>query len=165
MFFKLKADYILQHVTEIDLQELKSKGVKALLFDLDNTIMAPRSGMLTEDIQNWLNEVQKDFKIAVVSNNRKESYLEKASKIIGCPVYGKAEKPKRRIVKKILNNMGLKPTEIAIVGDRPLTDIWVGKRLGSVTILVDPLMKNKEHVLVQFLRKVERSFMYIPEKV
>ena len=60
--------------------------------------------------------------------------------------------------------MNLKPNEIAIIGDRPLTDIWVGKRLGTITILVDPLMKNKEPLVVKFLRKIERSFMYIHEE-
>lgn len=162
MFFKLKADYINKHVTDIDLQELSNKGIKGLVFDLDNTIMAPRSGILTKDIEQWLNTVKECFKIAVVSNNHKDNYIENAAKVIGCPVYGKAKKPSIKIIMKTLEEMHLKPEEIAVIGDRPLTDIWVGKKLGSVTILVDPLMKDKEHDFVKFLRKLERSFIEEP---
>ncbi|MEW5820182.1 MAG: YqeG family HAD IIIA-type phosphatase [Cyanobacteriota bacterium] len=162
MFFKLKADYILQHVTDIDLKDLKSKGIKGFVFDLDNTIMAPKTGRLTEDIEDWLKKVKEDFKIAVVSNNHKDNYIENAAKVIGCPVYGKAKKPQVKIIMQTLEEMELKPNEIAVVGDRPLTDIWVGKKLGSVTILVDPLMKDNESELVKILRKLERSFIEEP---
>jgi hypothetical protein len=164
MLFKLKADYILKHVTDIDLQELKNKGIKGFIFDLDNTIMAPKTGILTSDVENWLSEVKEDFKIAVVSNNREQNYIELAAKVVGCPVEGKAKKPQRKVIKKVLEQLNLKPSEVAVVGDRPLTDIWVGKRLGSITILVDPLMKDHENTFIKFLRKLERSFIdNIPE--
>ena len=162
MFFKLKADYIHRHVTDIDLKELKDKGIKGLVFDLDNTIMAPKSGMLTKDIEQWLNTAKEDFKIAVVSNNSKENYIENVAKIINFPVYGKANKPQVKIILKTLNEIGVDKHEVAVIGDRPLTDIWVGKRLGAVTILVDPLMKDKESNFVKFLRKLERSFIEEP---
>ncbi len=42
--------------------------------------------------------------------------------------------------------MELIPSQVVIVGDRPLTDILVGQRLGMITILVDPIMKQKEQV-------------------
>jgi hypothetical protein len=159
MLFKLKADFILNHVTEINIEDLKSRGIKGLIFDLDNTIMAPRTGTLSGDVEEWLKNVKEDFKIAVVSNNRKENYIENAAKVIGCPVYGKAKKPRTGTIRVTLSQMGLKPQEVAIVGDRPLTDIWVGKRLGAITILVDPLIKDKESKVVKLLRKLERSFI------
>lgn len=162
MLFKLKADYVLGHVTNIDLKELKNKGIKGLIFDLDNTIMAPHTGVLTEDVEQWLKEVEKDFKIAVVSNNQKMNYIKKAADVIGCPVYGQAKKPRVKIIHQTLAKMELDGKDVAVVGDRPLTDIWVGKRLGSITILVEPLMKDKENNFVKFLRKLERSFIEEP---
>lgn len=159
MLFKLKADYILNHVTEIDLEGLKTRGIKGIIFDLDNTIMAPRAGELTKDVEEWLSRVKEDFKIAVVTNNRKENYIENAAKVVGCIVHGKAEKPKRKVIRKTLQALELSPKEIVVVGDRPLTDIWVGKRLGSMTILVDPLIKDKENDFIKFLRKLERTFI------
>ena len=38
----LKPDYNLESIYAIDLEDLKSQGIKALLFDLDSTIMASK---------------------------------------------------------------------------------------------------------------------------
>ena len=40
----IKPDYNLKRLSDIDLEELKSLGVIALLFDLDSTLMASKSG-------------------------------------------------------------------------------------------------------------------------
>ena len=50
----LKPDYNLKNIYEIDLEELKKSGIKNLLFDLDSTIMASKSGCYTEKTLNWL---------------------------------------------------------------------------------------------------------------
>ena len=39
----LKPDYNLKNVYEIDFKELKSQGVKCLMFDLDSTVMVSKS--------------------------------------------------------------------------------------------------------------------------
>jgi len=64
-----------------------------------------------------------------------------------------------------LKDLDLLPSQVAMVGDRPLTDIWVGQRLGLITILVDPLMKHEEAAIVQFLRKLERIFIRPAKKL
>lgn len=163
MLFKLKADYILKDVTEIDIEELKQKGLKGLIFDLDNTIMAPHTGTLNENIEHWFESAKQNFRIAIVSNNPDKEYLDKVYKVVNCPIYGKAKKPRRKIIRKAVSDMQLNVTEIAVIGDRPLTDIWVGKRLGAHTILVDPLIKHQEHKFIKFLRKIERTFIDIPK--
>jgi predicted HAD superfamily phosphohydrolase YqeG len=55
-----------------------------------------------------------------------------------------------------LEEAGIKPVEVVMVGDRPLTDILVGKRLGCKTILVGSINPN-ENLLTKFVRAVERS--------
>lgn len=164
MIFKLTADYIHDNVTEICLEELTEKGIKGLIFDLDNTIMAPRSGQLTEEISEWLSKIKSDFKIAVVTNNPDQEYLKKVYSVVNCPIYGQARKPSRKIIKQAIASMELHPDQVAVIGDRPLTDILVGKRLGMITILVDPLTKKRESRFIKILRKIERSFMNIPKE-
>ncbi|MEI7473588.1 MAG: YqeG family HAD IIIA-type phosphatase [bacterium] len=156
---RLKPTYIIDNVIEMDLNDLKDEGIKGLIFDLDNTLMEPHSGKLREDIKLWLEEVREDFKIAVLSNNPHEEYVEEAVKLINCVGYAKADKPRRKTAIKLLKELELLPSETAMIGDRPLTDIWVGQKLGMTTILVDPLIKNDESKFIQLLRKLERVFI------
>jgi len=162
--FRMKPTYIVERVTDINLSDLKDEGIKGLIFDLDNTLIPPKTASLPADIKSWLDETKGDFKIAIVSNNPREHYLEICRNELNCPVYGKAKKPRRSITVKALKEMDLLPNQVAMVGDRPLTDILVGVRLGLTTILVDPLMKHQEIAIVKFLRKLERIFIKAPHK-
>jgi HAD superfamily phosphatase (TIGR01668 family) len=155
----LQADFVLKNVMEINLDEMRQKGIKGFIFDLDNTLMAPNTGFFTEEVKAWLDELMKEFKVAIVSNNPIPSYEKKVREVINMPIYFKAGKPRRKFVKEALLELGIDPTEAAMVGDRPLTDIWVGQRLKMVTVLVDPIRKKQEHKIVKFLRSLERSFV------
>lgn len=156
---RLKPTYIVEHVTDINLEDLKNDNIKGLIFDLDNTIMPPRAGVFSEDITTWLEAVKNEFKIAILSNNPHKEYVRQAGELAGCVAYEKAGKPRRNAAIKALRDLDLLPQQVVMIGDRPLTDIWVGQRLGLVTILVDPLIKHEETRLVQFLRKIERIFI------
>lgn len=156
---RLKPTYIAEHVRDINLDDLKNENIKGLMFDLDNTIMAPHTGVYTEEISNWLKLVKNDFKIAILSNNPDASYVKDAGEKAGCIAYEKAGKPRIKAAVQALKDLDLLPEQVAMVGDRPLTDILVGQRLGLVTILVDPLMKHQEHDFIKFLRKLEKIFI------
>lgn len=156
----VKPSLIVEDITTIDLQALKAAGVKGFIFDLDNTIMAPHSGALEDRIETWLTILQADgFKCLVLSNNKKAEYCQLAEKVLNIPVISHAAKPRRAKFRQALEILGLQATEVAMVGDRPLTDIWVGQRMGSYTILVDPLIKHSEKVYIKFLRGLERMFV------
>ena len=162
--FRMKPAYIVERVTDIHLEELKDDNIKGLIFDLDNTLMPPETGIYPEDIAEWIESVKQDFKIAILSNNPDQCYVEEAGKRIGCIYFHKADKPRRKAALKALKEMDLIPSQVAMVGDRPLTDILVGQRLGMMTILVDPIIKHQEIALFKFLRKLERIFVSSPKK-
>lgn len=152
----LKPDYNLKSIYDINLDELKSKNIKAMLFDLDSTLMASKSGEYFQKTLQWLDEVKKDFFFAVVSNNKNEEYIEKVKKNSDFPMLFGAEKPDTKKVKEFLKEHNLQPKECVLVGDRPLTDIWCGKRLGCITILVDSITADSETKIVRLARFLER---------
>ena len=83
----LKPDYNLKRIYDINLDELAQSGVKALLFDLDSTLMASKSGCYTPEMVAWLNKVRERFFIAVVSNNKNPEYIEKVKSISDFPLF------------------------------------------------------------------------------
>lgn len=152
----LKPDYNLENIFAIPLEELKAKGIKNILFDLDSTVMASKSGCYFDTTRQWLGNVRKDFFIAIVSNNDKTSYIEKVKACTDFPCVFSAHKPDIKVATEFMQQNGLKASETAFVGDRPLTDIWCGKRLGCMTILVDSITAKTENLPTRFVRKLER---------
>ena len=152
----LKPDYNLKRIYDINLAELKNIGIKAMLFDLDSTLMASKSGVYSDEILNWLNIVRRDFFIAVVSNNKNSEYIRRVSAISDFPLLFDAAKPKTAKIKAFLQEHDINVKECVLVGDRPLTDILCGKKLGCKTILVDSITADTEAKIVRFVRFLER---------
>ena len=152
----LKPDYNLESIYAIDLDDLKAQGIKALLFDLDSTIMASKSASYFAETREWLDKVKKDFFIGVISNNNNKSYEEKVRAVSDFPMLFNAKKPNADAGLEFLKQHGINPKEAVMVGDRPLTDVWFGKRLGCKTILVDSITAKTEKKVVRFVRKLER---------
>ncbi len=153
----LKPDYNLENIYAIDLNALKSQGIKNLLFDLDSTIMASKSGCYSEETQRWLEKVRQDFFIAIVSNNENKTYVEKVKACTDFPCVFAAHKPDTKVALEFMNANDLKASETALIGDRPLTDILCGKRLGCMTILVDSITAKTENLPTRWVRALERS--------
>lgn len=155
----LKPDYNLKNIYEIDLNLLKEQGIKAIFFDLDSTIMVSKSGEYLEKTEAWLAEVDKDFFIAVISNNKKCDYLERVQSISNFQIIGNANKPSTKAMRNLLSKINMTPEQVVIVGDRPLTDILAGIRLGAKTILVDSINAHNEGLATRFVRWLERRFI------
>ena len=153
---RIKPDYILDSIYDIDKNELKNKGIKGIFFDLDSTVMQSKAGKFTKRTLDFLEDLQKDFKVAIVSNNHKKGYIDKIQKDSPVKIYGNARKPDVKILKIACYELGLEIKEVVMVGDRPLTDILAGKKAGMKTILVDSISKDTENVLVRMVRFLER---------
>ena len=160
MFPFLKPSLIYEgDITKVRLEDLKKLDVEGLLLDLDNTIMAPKSARLELPVQYLLEVMKKNFKIVVLTNNKKAFYLEAVRHVLELPVIGFAKKPWAFGIKEALEILNLPNDKIAVIGDRPLTEIWLGERFGFKTILVRALTAHIEPKWKYCLRKLEWSFI------
>jgi HAD superfamily phosphatase (TIGR01668 family) len=153
----LKPTYLIDgDITDIDLDRLAADGIRGLILDLDSTLVAPCSGVLTEEVQAWLKRARSMFQMAIVSNNKRDPYLEQIRSLVDIPTIGRAAKPRRGGFRQALEILELEPQEVAVVGDRPLTDVWGGQRAGMKTVLVRPLKTMTEPGWITFFRNLER---------
>ena len=152
----LKPDYNLISIYDIDLELLKSQGIKIILSDLDSTVMPSKSGTFPDKVIEWINRLRKDFDFAVISNNKSKDYINQVKSQCNFDVIGHANKPSAKVMREYITSKGYTPKEAVMVGDRPLTDILAGKLLGCKTILVDSITKDTEKPVVRFVRKLER---------
>lgn len=151
----LKPDLNLKNIFELDTQTLKNMGIKALFLDLDSTVMVSKSGIFCEKMMNWFEEMRKEFYIAIVTNNKNPDYLKCVKNAIDFKVIENASKPSTKKMKILIKQLFMKPEEVVMIGDRPLTDILVGKLCKTKTILVGSINEN-ENALTKFVRKLER---------
>jgi uncharacterized protein len=157
----LKPALIVPDVTHITLDWIRQQGIKGFMFDLDNTLMKPHTGVLPPHVAQWLAAIQAEgLGCTVISNNPITPYIKQVEGVLGFPCLSRAGKPRRGGFKQGLTWLGLPAHQVAVVGDRPLTDIWGGSRIGAKTILVDALNKAEEPGVVQWLRRMERLVIH-----
>lgn len=140
----------------LDTSILKKRGIKAILFDLDNTIVPRDSHYLEPEVEEWLQGLLKQgFSLAIVSNNGSKRVNLFADRL-GIPTVSRAVKPFKKAFQRALELLDVKAENAAVLGDQVFTDILGGNRLGLFTILVVP-MKGKEFWATRmFNRRMER---------
>ena len=153
-----KPKYLINgNVTQINIEQLKLDNIKAIIFDLDSTIMEPHSAQLNQSVAQFLDLLKPDFKLAVLTNNKNLNYLERVKEVLDLPIIPHARKPSQAGFLKIQSMFDLDPQNILVVGDRPITDIWGGYLVKMPTCLVNPLQIEPKWLTL--LRNLERALI------
>lgn len=139
----LQPHQTVESIYAIDFSTLKQKGIKAIIADLDNTLVPWRSKNINPTLFTWIETVRShDLKIAIVSNNT-SSRVGSLSAQLGVTALAKAVKPRRGAFRSVAAQFNLEPHEVAVVGDQIFTDILGGNRTGMYTILVAPISSSE----------------------
>ena len=141
----------------INYQKLKNKGIKCLLFDLDNTCIPYKHKEVPNKLIKLFDKLTKmNFKVIIFSNSP-ERRLKKLS-INNIEYNSSSKKPLSHSFKKIMSKHNLKENEVCIIGDQLITDILGGNIVGIHTCLIDPI-SNEELFFTKISRKIEKRIM------
>lgn len=154
----LAPDRYLTDVHAIDLAALRERGVRALLLDLDNTILPRDTNEVPPELSAWAGELaEAGFKVCLVSNNWHERVKTVASEL-GFDLVPKAIKPLPFAFWIAMRRLGVRARQCAVIGDQLFTDVLGGKIVGATTIMVLPLSATDlPHTLL--LRRLEARIM------
>ncbi|WP_099158575.1 YqeG family HAD IIIA-type phosphatase [Virgibacillus ndiopensis] len=145
-------------IFEIHPDNLKLKGIKGIITDLDNTLVAWDVKDATPEIVQWFKLMKEhDIKVTIISNNNQER-VKFFSEPLDTPYVFSARKPLSRAFKTAAKEMKLKKTEIVVVGDQLLTDVLGGNFAGFYTILVVPIVQT-DGKMTRINRKIERRIL------
>ncbi|MFN3925024.1 MAG: YqeG family HAD IIIA-type phosphatase [Pseudarthrobacter sp.] len=142
----------------IDLERLKDRGIRAIMLDLDNTLVRWNDPDPTPQVQEWLRRVESLGLLPCIVSNNRGTRVQQFAERVGVPFIPRAIKPRRRGFLEAMNRLGVKPSETVVVGDQLFTDILGGKRAGAYTILVVPI-HPKEFIGTRVVRFVERQVL------
>ena len=149
LFRQLIPDKKIKDISQLDIQRLWQKGIRGILFDIDNTLESHRIPEPSPKISVFLQNVQEaGFKICLISNGKQER-VQQFNRNLKLPAIAKAGKPLKKSFRAAMRLMGTKPSETAFVGDQIFTDVFGGNRTGMTTILVEPI------------EPIENAFFYV----
>ena len=143
-----------ESLTEVTAPFLRSRGIRLLMLDFDNTIVPYVTDTPTPEMDAWLRAMRSsDIQLCVVSNSRKDR-VKRFCRFYGLDCITHSRKPFQKGIRQCLAQYGIRPRESAIAGDQIFTDTLGGNCGGLTTILVKPINNHNfwlkaRHVLEQ----------------
>lgn len=154
-------DEVVTGVTDIKPTRLVQEGFRAVLLDVDNTLVPWQKVEVPMTIKQWVASMKDaGLRLCLVSNTRRRYRLEQLAKELGISFIPKAFKPRRYALRQALEQLEASPQQTVMIGDQLFTDVWGGNRMGMRTILVLPLAR-REFIGTKVSRIVERILLWI----
>jgi hypothetical protein len=138
---------------------LAGQGVRAVLFDLENTLVPP-GGPFTPEARDVLTRARAaGLRIAVVSN-ASGGWVGRVLEREGVEFVAPAHKPGRDGFVAACRKLGVRPSQAVFVGDQMITDVVGAQRAGLRAILLEPRYE-RESLSSRFQRAVTKGLLRI----
>ncbi len=161
IIMNLYPNIYLNCVEEITIELLKKNNIKALILDVDNTLIDYYKNLPEEKVK-WAKDLQgQGMKMYILSNTNKKEKVEKVANELEVEYKLFAKKPLKGGFLKVQKILNIKSENIAVVGDQIFTDVIGGNRCNMFTILVDPVC-SKDFWHTVWKRPLEK---YIKKKL
>lgn len=143
-----------ESVKEIDIDFLNKNNIKALILDVDNTILDFDKN-IPEGIEKWCEDLKKEkIKFCILSNSNHKEKVQMVAKKLDIPYFHFGTKPLKRGFKKAMKLLEEKVENIAAVGDQIFTDVLGSNRCRMFSILVKPI-GEKDILMTRIKRPLE----------
>ncbi len=126
-------------ISKLPLEHLLQMRIKALLLDVDGTLLHGKEVILHNSVINWIKEAKENLVVHLLSNNPSHKRVGSVAKQLRVDYTCRAGKPFHRGLNKVLKSIELNPAQIGLVGDRIFTDVIAGNSRGLYTVLVTPI--------------------------
>ena len=151
-------DLICNSVYEIPFSDFYEKGIRALAFDIDNTLVSYDTPEPDERLSAFLFSLRDmGFSVAFISNNVPER-VERFNASLGFTALPDSHKPLTGGLKRVMRQFRVKKGELLMVGDQLLTDALCA-RLAGVSVVTVPPIQPVENRFFRFKRKIEKPFI------
>ena len=155
-----RATRYLASIDMLEVEWLKSQGIRCVLMDRDNTCVPRDSKVAPPKVQDWVDRVHAaGIPTCVVSNNFHTKQVERSARELESECIHHAMKPAPFAVRAALKRMGVSPNEAVLIGDQVYTDIIAGNLAGVRTVLVRPQC-NTDLWYTHIMRIGERAILH-----
>lgn len=162
MFRKFYPSCWMDSAYQIDYEELYRKGVRGLLFDIDNTLVPHGADADDRAVRLFSGLKKLGFHICLISNN-KEERVKRFNDAVHVNYIFKANKPSVKNYCRAMEIMNTTKENTVFIGDQLFTDVYGAKRAGLYTYLVKPI-DPKEEIQIVLKRYLEGIVLYFYKK-
>jgi len=150
-------------LSEISLDALAAAGVRGIIVDLDNTVVAYRASIVAPEVTEWVRRARaRGFGVVLVSNNWSERVAAIGAHL-EVPTVPSAMKPLPAAFLRAMRVLGTSRRQTVVVGDQLLTDVLGAKMVGMRAILTEPL-SEQGFITTRMMRVVERAVLRLVRK-
>lgn len=144
----------------IDYEQLYAKGIRVLLFDVDNTLEVYTTFLPGNAVMELFARLkQMGFSMMLISNGR-EQRVRLYAAILDVDYIFRAGKPKPGAFREAMKALGAEPKECAVIGDQIFTDVLGGNLSGACSILTEPISRKIDESITRIKRPAEKLLMH-----
>lgn len=155
-------DLYLDSAYEIHYEELRARGVRGLLFDIDNTLVMHGAPADDKAVELFAKLKELGMETCLISNN-KEPRVRPFAEAVGSRFIQDAHKPSVKGYQRAMQLMGMDEKSTVFIGDQLFTDIYGAKRAGLYCILTKPI-DPREEIQIVLKRYLEKIVLYSYKK-
>lgn len=143
-------------ILDISLEDLKERGKKLVLIDVDNTLLPWRSEDVPQSTLDWMERARGlGLHVCILSNTRHRARLKRLAERMGIDFLLGRFKPSRRMYHAALEKYAVASSEAIMVGDQLMTDVFGANRAGIEAIWVNQ-MTPRDLITTKINRRFER---------
>ena len=158
MLEKIVPDKYFKSIYNIKYKLLKEAGIKCLIFNINNTLVADSIKKPTNKVKDLFEDLKNmGFRILLVSNESKRKVTPFKELLCVDSAY-LSMKPLKFKYKKILKLYNLESHEVACIGSSIIFDILGANRMDFTSIYVNPISEDT-NALSKLSRKFENHFI------
>lgn len=145
-------------VFAIDYRKLYDLGYRAVLFDIDNTLVHHGKDS-TPEVDELFRQIHRiGLKTMLISNNGVDR-IERFLRCIDSPYIPNADKPDPANYRRAMELLGVSREQTVFIGDQLFTDILGANRCGIASILVD-FIRAPNETRIGIRRNVEKVILW-----
>lgn len=146
-------------VTALDPSFFQERGIRAVILDLDNTLVPWGGAEIPPEVAAWIGRMRAaGLRLCILSNTHRPHRLRRLAAALNIPYVPGSAKPRRGGFLRALTLLDAPASATAVVGDQVVADIWGGNRCGLLTVLVDRL-SDREFVGTRLINRRIEAFL------
>ena len=154
---------IAKNLTDLSPELLRSRNIRLLMLDFDNTIVPYTTSVPTPEMTAWLDKMNKleDIQLCIVSNSHKDR-VPRFCKERGLDCITYARKPSGKGIRECLAKYDIPASQAALAGDQIFTDVLGANAQGVTSILVDAI--HNHTIWFKGRHVLELPFIFLARK-